>query len=129
MSLNKKGFVLIETLAVTVFAATIFVFLFKSVIPIMSIYDAKIDQIGNIDAAYNNYHIRQLVYNDECFNNKCDGNEDAIKNLNYTMIRCDDYYYNEKDAPHTDDIKLTGTDKRLYSKLHSSDYCNMPHPS
>lgn len=124
MSLNKKGFVLIETLAVTVFAATIFVFLFKSVIPIMSIYDAKIDQIGNIDAAYNNYHIRQLVYNDECFNNKCDGNEDAIKNLNYTMIRCDDYYYNEKDAPHTDDIKLTGTDKRLYSKLHSSDYCN-----
>ena len=124
MSLNKKGFVLIETLAVTVFAATIFVFLFKSVVPIMGIYDAKIDQIGNIDAAYNNYHIRQLVYNDECFNKKCDGNEDAIKNLNYTMIRCDDYYYNERDLPNTDDIKLTGSDKRLYSKLNSSDYCN-----
>ena len=109
MSLNKKGFVLIETLAVTVFAATIFVFLFKSVVPIMSIYDTKIDQIGNIDAAYNNYHIRQLVYNDDCFNNKCDGNQDAIKNLNYTMIRCDDIYHNT--------LGLSGTDKRLYSKF------------
>ena len=48
MSLNKKGFVLIETLAVTVFAATIFVFLFKSVVPIMGIYDTKIDQIGAV---------------------------------------------------------------------------------
>ena len=116
MSLNKKGFVLIETLAVTVFAATIFVFLFKSVVPIMSIYDTKIDQIGNIDAAYNNYHIRQLVYNDDCFNNKCDGNQDAIKNLNYTMIRCDDIYHNT--------LGLSGTDKRLYSKLNSGSYCN-----
>ena len=124
MSLNKKGFVLIETLSVTIFAATIFVFLFKSVVPIMGIYDTKIDQVGNIDAAYNNYHIRQMVYKDECFNNKCDGNYDAIKNIDYTMIRCDDYYYNEQDAPHNDDFKLSGSDKKLYSKLYSEDYCN-----
>ena len=66
MSLNKKGFVLVETLSVTIFAATIFVFLFKSVVPIMGIYDAKIDEIGNIDAVYNNYNIRKYLYNDEC---------------------------------------------------------------
>jgi hypothetical protein len=70
MSLNRKGFVLIETLAVTVFAATIFVFLFKSVVPIMSIYDAKVDQIGNIDAVYNNYLVRKFLYNDEYYNNR-----------------------------------------------------------
>ena len=123
MSLNKKGFVLIETLSVTIFAATIFVFLFRSVVPIMGIYDTKIDQLGNIDAAYNNYHVRQLVYDDDCFNNTCDGNYNgtgdgtsAIKNMDYTMIRCDDTYINS--------LNLSGPDKHLYSKLNSSDYCN-----
>ncbi len=121
MSLNKKGFVLIETLSVTVFAATIFVFLFKSVVPIMSIYDTKIDQIGNIDAAYSNYHIRQMIYNDECFNNKCDDNQDAIKNINYTMIRCDDFLYRKYNLTGT---SIEGGDRRLYSKLYSTDFCN-----
>ncbi len=123
MSLNKKGFVLIETLSVTIFAATIFVFLFKSVVPIMGLYDTKIDQLGNIDAAYNNYHVRQLVYDDDCFNNTCEGNynadgsrSSAIKDMDYTMIRCDDKYINT--------LGLTGSDKHLYSKLNSSDYCN-----
>ena len=37
----------------------------------MGLYDTKIDQLGNIDAAYNNYHVRQLVYDDDCFNNTC----------------------------------------------------------
>ena len=116
MSLNKKGFVLIETLAVTIFAATIFVFLFKSVVPIMGIYDAKIDEIGNIDAVYNNYNLRKFLYNDECYNNKCDGNSDAIKNLNYTMIRCDNLYYKNRN--------IKTSDKSLFSTVYSQEYCN-----
>jgi len=116
MSLNKKGFVLVETLSVTIFAATIFVFLFKSVVPIMGIYDAKIDEIGNIDAVYNNYNIRKYLYNDECYNNKCDGNTDAIKNLNYTMIRCDDLYYKNR--------SISSSDRFIYSKVYSKEYCN-----
>ena len=117
MSLNKKGFVLIETLAVTVFAATIFVFLFKSVVPIMSIYDAKVDQIGNIDAVYNNYLIRKFLYNDEYYNNRGGGNQSAIKDADYTLIKCDNFAYKNYSFN-------SNEDRALFSHVYSEDYCN-----
>lgn len=117
MSLNRKGFVLIETLAVTVFAATIFVFLFKSVVPIMSIYDAKVDQIGNIDAVYNNYLVRKFLYNDEYYNNRGGGNQAAIKDADYTLIKCDNFAYKNYQFNNNGD-------RALFSHVYSEDYCN-----
>ena len=80
--INNKGFVLIETLAVTVFAASIFFFLFKSVAPLMGYYNTRMEQMGNIDAIFNNYNVRKFLYRDEYFNNKSTANDSkSIKSL------------------------------------------------
>jgi hypothetical protein len=91
----------------------------------MGIYDTKIDQIGNIDAVYNNYHVRKMIYNDDCYNNRCRDesghyiNSDAIKNLDYALIRCDNYYYENR----TNSEKISSTDRKHFVSLNSSDYC------
>jgi len=119
MRINSKGFILIETLAVTVFAASIFVFLFKSVAPLMGYYNTRMEQMGNIDSVFNNYTLRKFIYRDEYFNNASEENYDsdhkfAIKDLNYTLIVC---HATTRDS-------FSGQDKRLVSVVYSKDYCN-----
>ena len=115
MRINKKGFILIETLAVTVFAASIFVFLFKSVAPLLGYYNNRMEQLGNIDSVFNNYNLRKFVYRDEYFNNNSsDNNNVAIKNLDYTLISCSK----------PDRTGLTGSDVNLLTTLYSTEYCN-----
>jgi hypothetical protein len=119
MRINSKGFILIETLAVTVFAASIFVFLFKSVAPLMGYYNTRMEQMGNIDSVFNNYTLRKFIYRDEYFNNPSaqnfnSSNKFAIKDLDYTWIVC---HNTTRDG-------FSGSNRKLVSTIYSKDYCN-----
>ena len=63
--MNKKGFVLTETLMVTVFIVVIFTFVYTAVIPLIGIYRDKADRENNIDIAYKLYHLRKMIKQDE----------------------------------------------------------------
>lgn len=60
---NKKGFVLTETLVVTVFLVTIFTFIYVSIIPLMGKYEDLVNREKDIDIVYKLYNIRKLLMN------------------------------------------------------------------
>ena len=62
---NKKGFVLTETLVVTVFLVTIFTFVYISIVPLMGRYDDFIDREKDIDVVYKLYNIREILFQDD----------------------------------------------------------------
>ena len=80
--MNKKGFVLTETLMVTVFIIVIFTFVYTAVIPLFGIYRDKADRENNIDIAYKLYHIRKMI--------KQDANEEAIIRTDLRRVDCTD---------------------------------------
>ena len=82
MNLNKKGFVLTETLMVAVFIITIFTFIFTSVIPLLGIYKDMAEREENIDIVYKLYSIRKMLKKDE--------NESSIINNRLNKITCND---------------------------------------
>ncbi len=61
---NKKGFVMTETLVVTVFLVTIFTFVYISIVPLMGVYDDMSYRNSDIDIVYKLYHIRRMVTKD-----------------------------------------------------------------
>ena len=61
---NKKGFVLTETLIVTVFLISIFTFVYVSIIPLLGKYDDLTSRSSNIDIVYKLYYIRNMINND-----------------------------------------------------------------
>ena len=71
---NKKGFVLLETLIVTIFTLIIFTVLYTSVVPLLGRYDT-LSYYNNIDITYDLYYIRNMVFTDS--------NYSVIKNYNY----------------------------------------------
>lgn len=81
IKMNKKGFVLTETLMVTVFVVAIFVFIYSSVIPLIGKYRDMAMREQNIDIAYKLYHIRKMLL--------VDNNKDAIISNNVIRITCD----------------------------------------
>ena len=79
---KKKGFVLTETLAVTVFIITIFTFIYTAIIPLFGVYKDMAMREENIDIAYKLYHIRKMI--------KQDLNESEITSNNVKRITCND---------------------------------------
>lgn len=78
---NKcKGFVLLETLIVAVFMIGIFTFLYSAVIPLLGSYEDLTNK-SNIDVVYKLYHLRELLYVDE--------NYEDIVDSDYGTISCD----------------------------------------
>ena len=61
---NKKGFVMTETLVVTVFLVTIFTFIYVSIIPLFGKYEDVTERETDIDIVYKLYHIRKMLYSD-----------------------------------------------------------------
>ena len=80
---NKKGFVMTETLVVTVFLVTVFTFVYVSIMPLLGIYEGKIEKDNNIDVLYELYHLRKLLKSDANKNNIVDG---VVKS-----ISCDNF--------------------------------------
>ena len=58
---NKKGFVLTETLVVTVFLVTISTFIYVSIIPLMGRYEDLIERERDLDIVYKLHNFRKLI--------------------------------------------------------------------
>ena len=80
---NKKGFVMTETLVVTVFLVTVFTFIYVSIMPLLGTYEGKIERDNDIDVLYELYHLRKLL--------KSDANKDNIVNGVVKSISCDNF--------------------------------------
>ena len=87
---NKKGFVMTETLVVTVFLVTIFTFIYVSIVPLLGIYDDMANRDSDIDIVYKLYHIRNMLMKDE---NRFDITKDAFN----SEITCNDVSTANKD--------------------------------
>ncbi len=83
MIMNKKGFVLTETLVVTVFLITISTFVYTSILPLMGRYEDMSNRENDIDIVYKLYHIRKMLYDD--------ANRDTIVSTNIKDITCSDF--------------------------------------
>jgi len=80
---NKcKGFVLLETLIVAVFMIGIFTFLYSAVVPLLGTYEDLTNK-SNIDVVYKLYHLREMLYTDD--------NYEDITDSNYGIISCADF--------------------------------------
>ena len=81
--MNKKGFVLIETLVVTIFVMFIFSILYNSVVPLLGRYE-ELSYYDDVDVTYDLYHLRKFIINDTNF--------EAIKSNSkgYKKITCND---------------------------------------
>ena len=77
--MNKKGFVLMETLVVTVFTLFIFTILYNSIVPILGKY-SEISYYNDLDTTYSLFHIRKFIYDDPNYQN--------IINSDYKIIAC-----------------------------------------
>lgn len=87
---NKKGFVLLETLIVTIFTLIIFTVLYTSVVPLLGRYDT-LSYYNDLDTTYDLYYIRNMLFNDS--------NYSTIDNNDYKKLSCSDldnktYCYN-----------------------------------
>ena len=87
--MNKKGFVLIETLVVTMFTLFIFTILYNSVVPLLGRYK-ELSYYDDLDTTYDLYHINNLV--------KSDTNYQAIISSKYKKIDCNNDTLNNQDA-------------------------------
>jgi len=87
--INKKGFVLTETLVVTVFLVTIFTFIYVSIIPLMGKYDDMTYRNSNIDIVYKLYVIREMIDKDS---NKNIILANTFKNLGRSDFADSNYY-------------------------------------
>lgn len=61
--LNNKGFLMVETLIVSVFVLTIFVLVYQNSVPMVGIYKAR-ERYDDIDSVYNANLFRNLVIRD-----------------------------------------------------------------
>ena len=61
--LNDKGFVLAETLIVTVFILAIFTMIYTYYYPIMGLYEER-ETYDDVDGKYAAYWVKRLIEND-----------------------------------------------------------------
>ena len=96
--LNNKGFVLAETLIVTVFILAIFTMIYTYYYPTIGLYEER-ETYDDVDGKYVAYWIKQLIESDSYnFNN--DENtkrirEYQMKQLGYIRFECDDVTEND----------------------------------
>lgn len=76
---NKKGFVLLETLIVTIFTLIIFTVLYTSVVPLLGRYDS-LSYYNDLDTTYDLYYLKKMLL--------ADSNYESISNLDYKNITC-----------------------------------------
>ena len=80
--MNKKGFVLMETLVVTVFTMFIFTILYNSVVPLLGRY-TELSYYDDLDTTYDLYHLGKLL--------RYATNSEEIVNTHYKILKCKDF--------------------------------------
>jgi len=116
---NKcKGFVLLETLIVAVFMIGIFTFLYSAVIPLLGTYEDLTNK-SNIDVVYKLYHLRELLYVDE--------NYEDIVDSDYGTISCDAFSNSTacKRLVSSDFLDLGSNYEILYAKVDDTNLGNV----
>ena len=77
--MKNKGFVLSETLVVTIFVMIIFTLLYTSTVPLLGRYK-ELSYYDDLDTTYDLYSIKKMIVNDANFS--------TIKSNNYTKLEC-----------------------------------------
>ena len=68
MKLNKKGFVLAETLVVAVFMATIFTIIYVNFYPLIGEYEKR-ENYDDLDSKYDIYRLKRLEQSKQALQN------------------------------------------------------------
>ena len=114
---NKKGFVLLETLIVTIFTLIIFTVLYTSVVPLLGRYDT-LSYYNDLDTTYDLYYLKKMLL--------ADSNYESISNLDYKNITCGSLNDIEtcQDYFKSLDINPTTGDELIYLDLSNADVKN-----
>ena len=99
---NQNGFVLLETVIVTVFIISIFTFVYISVVPLIGKYD-ELDNNYELEKTYKLYHVRDAIYKDENFNNII---KDEYKIISVNEFNDKEYYNNLVNVLFDDDYQI-----------------------
>ena len=103
MKLNKKGFVLAETLVVAVFMATIFTIIYVNFYPLIGEYEKR-ENYDDLDSKYDIYWFKRLVQSKQAlstdiwrnytgpeYTTLCDGNNDGYCDDDNAILKNDIY--------------------------------------
>lgn len=83
--LNQSGFVLAETLIVTVFLMTLFTMVYKTVLPLMGKYEER-EVYDDVDSKYSIYWIKKMIESSS-YNHSFD----VITSAGYFRFECKDF--------------------------------------
>ena len=86
--LSNKGFVLAETLIVTIFVLTIFTMIYTNYYPIIGVYEER-ETYDDVEGKYTAYWIKKLIEN-EGYNTTSDHNKLMMNNYGYIRFECKD---------------------------------------
>ena len=92
--LSNKGFVLAETLIVTIFVLTIFTMIYTNYYPIIGVYEER-ETYDDVEGKYSAYWIKKLIENEDYNIAKQDGDLSDSENERHNMLRLmmDNYGY------------------------------------
>ncbi len=77
--MNKKGFVLMETLVVTIFTLFTFTILYNTIVPLLGKY-TELSYYNDVDTTYDLFHLKKLIVNDTNYPN--------IINNDFKVLAC-----------------------------------------
>lgn len=89
MKKNNKGFVLVETLVVTVFVMAIFSVIYINFYPLAGEYERR-EFYDDVDSKYNTYWIKTFIQGSSYDFYKSGGPADTISSNKYVVFKCDD---------------------------------------
>ena len=105
---NKKGFVLLETLVVTIFTLIIFTLLYTTTVPLLGKYK-DLSYYNDIDITYDLYYLKRLIKNDSKYND--------INNSSYQSIKCTDLEDANTCNSYFDALNIKKNDELVYLDL------------
>ena len=105
---NKKGFVLLETLVVTIFTLIIFTLLYTTTVPLLGKYK-DLSYYNDIDITYDLYYLKRLIKNDNKYND--------INNSSYQSIKCTDLEDANTCNSYFDALNIKKNDELVYLDL------------
>ena len=103
--INKKGFVLAETLVVTIFVLLIFSVLYENIVPLLGRYN-ELSYYDDLDTTYDVYQYKKLLEDDTNYSN--------ISSSNYKVLTCDDFDNVVKCDELNNVLNISGNDTLLY---------------
>ena len=92
--INSSGFVLAETLVVTVFLMAIFAMLYSSFLPLAGEYEKR-ENYDNVDGKYAVYWIKRMI-EDSSYHIPCTASNNLIKTEGYVRFKCSDIVNDEE---------------------------------